>query len=193
MSTQRTVKPGLFFLYLSPMLWIIWNAVYGDLGANPVESVTHQTGDWALRLLILTLAITPLRRLTGYSPIIRYRRMTGLFTYFYASCHFLIWFLADQSLDFIAMFDDVIKRPYISMGFLAFVLLTALAITSNKWSIRKLGNQWRVLHRLIYVIILIVILHYLWLVKANYLEPLVYAFIASILLLLRLHWGGSKA
>ncbi len=193
MSAQRTVKPGLFFLYLSPMLWIIWNAVYGDLGANPVESVTHQTGDWALRLLILTLAITPLRRLTGYSPLIRYRRMTGLFTYFYASCHFLIWFLADHSLDFIAMFDDVIKRPYISMGFLAFVLLTALAITSNKWSIRKLGNQWRVLHRLIYVIILIVILHYLWLVKANYLEPLVYAFIASILLLLRLHWGGSKA
>ncbi len=190
MSAQRTVKPVLFFLYLSPMLWIIWNAVYGDLGANPVESVTHQTGDWALRLLLLTLAITPLRRLTGYSQLIRFRRMTGLFTYFYVSCHFLIWFLADHNLDFISMFDDVIERPYISMGFLAFVLLTVLAITSNNWSIRKLGNKWQILHRLVYVIILVVILHYIWLVKANYLEPLVYALIASILLLSRFHRAG---
>ena len=168
------------------MLWIVGNAAFGDLGANPVEKVTHQTGEWALRLLLLTLLITPLRNWTGQAQLLRFRRMAGLFVYFYACCHFLIWFLADHSLDPASMIEDIIERPYITVGFSAFVLLTPLALTSNQWSMKKLGRNWKKLHRLVYVIIVLVIIHFLWLVKADYLEPLVYALIAGVLLATRL-------
>ena len=178
-------KPLFFILCLSPLLGIILNAIWGDLGANPVETVTHQTGDWTLRLLILTLLITPLRRWTGYSALLRFRRMSGLFVYFYASCHFLIWFLADHSLNVSSMIEDIIKRPYITVGFSAFLLLTPLAMTSNQWSMKKLGRRWKSLHQLVYVIITLGILHYLWLVKADYLEPMIYAMVALMLLLVR--------
>jgi len=178
-------KPLLFFLCLLPLLWILWNALYGDLGANPVETVTHQTGDWALRILLLTLLWTPLKNWTGVSQFIRFRRMTGLFVYFYASCHFLIWFLADHALDINSMLEDVIERPYITIGFSAFVLLTPLAVTSNRYLMRKLGRNWKTLHRLVYVIVLLAVIHYLWLVKADLLEPGLYALLAVILLLAR--------
>ncbi|NNE37675.1 MAG: sulfoxide reductase heme-binding subunit YedZ [Gammaproteobacteria bacterium] len=129
--------------------------------------MTHQTGDWTLRLLLLTLALTPLKKATGIPDFIRFRRMAGLFVYFYASCHFLIWFLADHGLDIVSMLDDVVERPYVTLGFIAYLLLTPLAITSNRWSIRKLGRKWKQLHRLVYVIILLAVAHYLWLVKAD--------------------------
>lgn len=178
-------KPIFFILCLTPFIWIVWNALFGDLGANPVETVTHQTGDWTLRLLILTLLLTPLKSCTGLAQFIRFRRMAGLFVYFYASCHFLIWFVADHSLDIFSMVEDIVERPYITFGFTAFVLLTPLAITSNKWSIKKLGKKWKSLHQLVYIIILLGIFHFLWLVKADYLEPVIYAIAAVFLLLSR--------
>lgn len=168
------------------MIWIIGNALFGDLGANPVETVTHQTGDWALRILLLTLAISPLRTWTPLPSLMRFRRMAGLFVYFYASCHFLIWFLADHGLDPASMIEDIIERPYITVGFTAFVLLTPLAMTSNQWSIRKLGKRWKTLHRLVYVIAVLAVVHFLWLVKADYLEPLIYAGITALLLMARM-------
>ena len=186
MLRHPAAKPLFFLACLGPVLWIIWNAVFGDLGANPVETVTHQTGDWTLRLLLLTLALTPLKKATGIPDFIRFRRMAGLFVYFYASCHFLIWFLADHGFDIVSMLDDVVERPYVTLGFIAYLLLTPLAITSNRWSIRKLGRKWKQLHRLVYVIILLAVAHYLWLVKADYLEPMIYAVIAVALLLARL-------
>lgn len=179
-------KPLFFMTCLGPMLWILWNALFGDLGANPVETVTHQTGDWTLRLLLLTLAITPLKIATGRSGYIRFRRMAGLFVYFYASCHFLIWFLADHSLDVVSMLDDILERPYITLGFVAFLLLTPLAMTSNRWSMIRLGKKWKQLHRLVYLITILAVAHFLWLVKADYVEPVIYAVIASILLIVRL-------
>jgi sulfoxide reductase heme-binding subunit YedZ len=187
-------KPLYFFICLLPFGWIIGNAFVGDLGANPVETITHQTGDWTLRFLILTLFLTPLKNWTGISQFIRYRRMTGLFVYFYASCHFLIWFLADHALDVNSMIEDIIKRPYITIGFSAFLLLTPLALTSNKWSMKKLARKWKTLHQLVYVIITLGVIHFLWLVKADYLEPMIYAVIVLFLLLIRLDrfkWWGE--
>lgn len=185
MLNHSLAKPLFFVVCLGPFLWILWNAFFGDLGANPVETVTHQTGDWTLRLLLVTLAITPLRNLTGMSAFIRFRRMSGLFVYFYAVCHFSIWFIADHSLDVTSMLEDIIERPYITLGFLAFLLLTPLALTSNRWSIRKLGKRWKTLHRLVYLIIILAVAHFLWLVKADYLEPVIYALIGTVLLLAR--------
>ena len=125
-------KPVLHLLSLLPLLLLIWAAIAGELGANPVEELTHETGEWALRLLLLTLALSPLRQWTSEAGWIRFRRMLGLYTYFYSCCHFAIWFIADHSLDFAGMFEDVIKRPYITLGFSAFVLLLPLALTSNQ-------------------------------------------------------------
>jgi methionine sulfoxide reductase heme-binding subunit len=186
MLKHKLAKPLFFLSCLLPFVWIIVNAIMGDLGANPVETITHQTGDWALRLLILTLALTPLKNLTGNSQFIRFRRMAGLFVYFYAFLHFSIWFLADHSLDFFSMYEDILKRPYITVGFIAFMLLTPLAISSNRWSIGKLGKRWKLLHKLVYPILLLAVVHYLWLVKADYLEPIIYALVAIVVLGLRL-------
>jgi sulfoxide reductase heme-binding subunit YedZ len=191
MLTHRLAKPLFFVLCLGPFLWIVWNAFFGDLGANPVETVTHQTGDWALRLLLVTLALTPLKNLTANSGFIRFRRMSGLFVYLYAVCHFSIWFIADHSLDVASMLEDILERPYITLGFLAFLLLTPLAMTSNRRSIRKLGKRWKSLHRLVYFIVILALAHFIWLVKADYLEPLIYAVIAAVLLIARL--GNLKS
>lgn len=186
MLTHPYAKPVFFLLCLLPTLWIMVGAFSGGLGANPVESITHQTGDWALRLLLVTLALTPLKVLTGSSGWIRFRRMAGLFVYFYAVCHFSIWFVADHAFDVTSMWEDVLKRPYITVGFIAFVLLTPLAFTSNNRSIRWLGKKWRSLHRSVYLIVILAVIHYLWLVKADLIEPLIYAAIAAVLLLMRL-------
>lgn len=195
MMKHPAIKPVLFILCLLPIVWVISNAFFGDLGANPVETVTHQTGDWTLRLLLITLLITPLKTITGSAQLIRFRRMLGLFVYFYASCHFLIWFLADHSLDPVSMFEDIIDRPYITFGFSAFLLLTPLAITSNFYSMAKLGKNWKKLHKLVYAILILGVVHFLWLVKADNLEPLIYAGIAAVLLLMRtnlfINWVSS--
>ena len=183
---HKFAKPLFFTICLLPFIWIIAGIVLGNLGANPVETITHQTGDWALRLLILTLVLTPLKNISGINQFIRFRRMAGLFVYFYAFLHFSIWFLADHGLDVISMYEDIIKRPYITLGFIAFSLLTPLALTSNRWSIGRLGKNWKVLHKLVYPILVLVVIHYLWLVKADYLEPVIYAVIALIVLAARL-------
>ena len=183
---HRYAKPVFFILCLSPFVGIILNALLGGLGANPVEAVTHQTGDWTLRMLILTLALTPLKKLSGYRQLIRFRRMAGLFVYFYAFLHFSIWFLADHSLDLTAMYEDILKRPYITVGFIAFIFLTALAVTSNRWSIGRLGKRWQLLHKLVYPTLVLGVIHYLWLVKADYLEPVIYALIAALVLGVRI-------
>jgi sulfoxide reductase heme-binding subunit YedZ len=178
-------RPVLHLLCLAPFLLLIWSAFADALGANPVEKLTHETGQWTLRLLLLTLALSPLRQWTGAAAWIRFRRMVGLYTYFYCCCHFAIWFIADHSLDLADMLEDVIKRPYITLGFSAFVLLFPLAITSNQAMMRRLGRKWKALHQLVYLILLLAVLHFLWLVKADYLEPTIYAIIAVILLLHR--------
>lgn len=175
-------KPLLHLLCLLPFTGLLWAAFNGGLGANPVEKLTHETGAWTLRLLLLTLSLSPLRQWTGQAAWIRFRRITGLYTFFYLSCHFLIWFVADHSLDPGAMIEDIVERPYITLGFSAFLLMIPLAATSNKLMIRKLGRKWKSLHQLVYLIILLAVLHFIWLVKADYLEPGIYAIIAVILL-----------
>ena len=178
-------KPLAHLLCLMPLAWLVWAAFNGGLGANPVEKLTHETGQWTLRLLLLTLAVSPLRQWTGVSAWIRFRRLLGLYCYFYCCCHFAIWFVADHSLDLADMVEDVVKRPYISLGFSAFVLLLPLALTSNQWMQRRLGRRWRSLHQLVYVIVLLGVLHFIWLVRADYLEASIYAIIAMVLLLHR--------
>jgi sulfoxide reductase heme-binding subunit YedZ len=201
MSVQQVLKskfakPVVFILCLLPFSSIVWRIFFGDLGANPVETITHATGDWTLRFLLITLAISPFRQWFGLSALLRFRRMLGLYVFFYVCLHFSIWFIADHSLDFADMIGDIIKRPYITIGFSAFVLLIPLAITSNNAMVRKLGRRWNKLHQLVYPILMLGVLHYLWLVKADYLEPGIYALIAAILLLQRVKfkkWLNSRS
>ena len=179
-------RPVVHLLCLMPMILLVIGAFSDALGANPVEKLTHETGQWTLRLLLVTLALSPLRQWTGQAGWIRFRRAVGLYSYFYCCCHFTIWFVADHSLDLGDMVEDVIKRPYIALGFSAFVLLLPLVVTSNRAMIRRLGRRWKDLHQLVYVILLLGIFHFLWLVKSDYLEPSIYAIIAVILLLHRI-------
>ena len=175
-------KPVVHLLCLLPFAALVWAALNDGLGANPVEKLTHETGSWTLRFLLITLALTPLRQWSGQASVIRFRRILGLYTFFYVSCHFAIWFVADHSLELGGMIEDIVKRPYITLGFGAFVLMIPLAITSNQAMIRRLGRKWKTLHQLVYLIIVLGVLHFLWLVKADYLEPGIYAIIAIILL-----------
>jgi len=179
-------KPVAHLLCLLPLLALIWAAFNDGLGANPVEMLTHETGEWTLRLLLLTLVLSPLRQWTGEGAWIRFRRMLGLYCYFYSCCHFTIWFVADHSLNLSAMFEDIVKRPYITLGFSAFMLLLPLALTSNQAMQRRLGRKWKTLHKLVYPILVLAVAHFLWLVKADYLEPGIYAIIAVVLLLHRI-------
>jgi sulfoxide reductase heme-binding subunit YedZ len=192
---SKFAKPVVFFLCLLPFFSIVWRIFFGDLGANPVETITFATGDWTLRFLLITLAISPFRQWFSLSALPRFRRMLGLYVFFYACCHFLIWFVADHALDIGDMIEDIIDRPYITIGFSALMLLIPLAITSNKAMIRKLGKRWKKLHQLVYLILGLGVLHYLWLVKADYLEPGIYAFVAALLLLQRVNmkkWWALK-
>lgn len=159
---MNTLKAATFLLCLIPLERLIWLGSSDGLGANPIEFITRSTGTWALVLLCITLAMTPLRLITGLSVWIKLRRMLGLFCFFYASIHFSIWFWLDQNLNIQSMWADVIKRPFITMGFLTLVLLTPLAITSNQWAIRLLGRRWTLLHKLVYVIACTAIVHYWW-------------------------------
>lgn len=181
----RLVKPLVFMACLLPLVFGIWAGFADQLGANPIEEITHRTGDWTLRLLLITLAATPLRRMLGWSWPLRVRRMLGLFTFFYACLHLLTYFVLDQFFDWEEILKDIIKRPYITIGFSAFVLLVPLAVTSTNAMMRRLGKRWGQLHQLVYVIAVFGILHYLWLVKADYLLPLIHAAILLALLLMR--------
>ena len=158
----KLLKSILFFVALIPLARLLWLANGDGLGANPIEFITRSTGTWALVFLCITLAMTPMRMITRSTDWIKFRRMLGLFCFFYACLHFGIWFYLDQSLDLQAMIHDVLKRPFITMGFLSLVLLLPLALTSNQWSIRKLGRRWTLLHKLVYVIACTAIAHYWW-------------------------------
>jgi sulfoxide reductase heme-binding subunit YedZ len=180
----------VFGLSLLPLLSLIALGFQDRLSANPIEFITRATGDWTLYFLCLTLAVTPLRRLTGLNALIRFRRMLGLFTFFYASLHFLTFIWFDHFFDLAEMVSDILKRPFIAMGFSAFVLLVPLALTSNDFMLRKLGRRWSVLHRLIYLIAVLALLHFWWMRagKNNFAEPLVMGAVIAVLLALRLIW-----
>lgn len=189
------VKPVVFAACLLPFALLVNGAANADLGANPLERVTDVTGQWGLRLLLLTLAMTPLRLLTGWSVWIKLRRMLGLFAFFYISLHFTTWIWLDQELRWAQMVADIAQRPYVTVGFLAWLLLIPLAVTSTQGMMRRLGRRWKRLHRLVYPIGLLAIVHYLWQVKADLLEPLVYAAVLAVLLLVRWrpHWFHPRA
>jgi methionine sulfoxide reductase heme-binding subunit len=154
----------------------------GGLGANPVEFITHETGSWTLRLLLITLMVTPLRRLTGWSALMRLRRMLGLFAFFYACVHLSIWIGLDLFFDWTLIGDDILKRPYITVGFTAWLLLIPLAVTSTDAMMRRLGRRWAQLHRLVYLAATLGVLHFWWLTRADYREPMFYAVILAALL-----------
>lgn len=180
-------KPVLFLACLSPLAFLASRAVHGQLTANPVEFVQHFTGDWTLRFLLITLSVTPLRKLLNLPDLIRFRRMFGLFAFFYVCLHFLTYLGPDQAFNLAGMWKDVAKRPFITVGFLGFVLLIPLALTSTKAWIRRLGGKrWQALHRAIYVIALCGVVHYYWLVKSDHRLPLLYGAILAVLLLYRL-------
>ncbi len=185
---RRLQKPTVFILALLPGLWLAYRTYNGLLGVNPVEDLELTTGIWALRFLLLSLAVTPIRRLTGWNQIIRFRRMLGLFAFSYAAVHLSIYLVLDQGLAFGFILDDIAKRRFITAGMLAFVLLIPLALTSTKGWIRRLGRQWQVLHRLVYVSAAAACLHFVWKVKVIIGEPVYYAAILAALLAFRLLW-----
>jgi methionine sulfoxide reductase heme-binding subunit len=191
---SKWTKAVVFIVCLVPLGALIHRALHGGLGANPVEFVQHATGDWTLRFLIFTLAITPLRKLLHLPELIRFRRMLGLFAFFYVCLHFLTYIGADQSFDLAGMWKDVAKRRYITVGFLGFVLLIPLAITSTAGWVRRLGGKrWQMLHRAIYVSATCGVIHYYWLVKSDVRKPLFYGALVAILLLWRLgDWFVKK-
>jgi sulfoxide reductase heme-binding subunit YedZ len=192
-SRGRLIKAAVFLASLLPFVRLVLSGVRADLGANPIEAVTHETGLWALRFLVITLTITPFRRLTGWHSLISLRRMLGLFAFFYAFLHFATYVALDQFFDLTSITEDVAKRPYITAGFGAFVLLVPLAVTSTTTMIRRLGGRrWRLLHRLVYASALGGVAHYLWLVKADTLRPATYATILVILLVFRV-WLALSA
>ena len=180
-------KTVVWLVCLAPAAWLVWLGFHGGLGANPVEFVTHTTGDWTLRLVLVTLAITPLRRLFKAPRFTRFRRLIGLFAFFYGCLHFLTWFVLDKSFDLTEMWKDVLKRPFITVGFLGFVLMIPLAVTSTAGWIRRLGGKnWQRLHRLIYVTGIAGVVHYYWLVKSDVRLPVMYGVILAVLLGARL-------
>ncbi len=184
--TSRWTKAAVFAACLIPLAHLGWRVWSGELGANPIEFITHRTGDWTLRFLAITLCITPLRKLLKQPNLIRFRRMLGLFAFFYGALHFLTFVVLDKFFDFDAMVKDVAKRPFITAGFTGFVLLIPLAITSTKGWIRRLGGkQWQMLHRAIYVSAAAGAVHYFWLVKSDKRKPLFYAAVIAILLVYR--------
>ncbi|MBS0336959.1 MAG: sulfoxide reductase heme-binding subunit YedZ [Proteobacteria bacterium] len=179
------IKAGLFAACLAPLARLVYGAFTDRLGANPIETITRSTGWWTLFLLAATLAVTPLRRLSGANWLLRLRRMLGLFAFFYALAHFttFIWF--DHWFDAAEILKDVVKRPFVTVGFAAFLLLLPLAATSNSAMVRRLGRNWQRLHRLAYAIAVLGVLHFWWLVKRDLTEPILFALAFAALLAFR--------
>ncbi len=177
---------------LMPLLWLAFGAGTDRLGANPIEYITRATGDWTLRLLLVTLAVTPLRQITGWHWLVRLRRMLGLYAFFYASLHLLTYLWLDQFFDIEGIVKDIIKRPFITIGFGAFLLLLPLAVTSTNGMVRRLGGRaWQRLHKLVYVVCILGVAHYWWLVKKDLTEPILYACILATLFAVRL-WHARR-
>jgi sulfoxide reductase heme-binding subunit YedZ len=194
MKSLVAFKTALFALCLVPLARLVFFAFTDRLGANPIEFVLRSLGTWTLTLLLVTLSITPLRRLTGWNSLIRVRRLLGLFAFFYACLHFLTYAGVDQSFDLSAIIADIVKRPYITVGFTCFLLLIPLAVTSTHAMQRRLGGRrWQLLHRLIYLIAAGGVVHYLWLVKKDISQPLLYGLVLVVLLALRLVWRRRVA
>jgi methionine sulfoxide reductase heme-binding subunit len=179
-------KPVVFLVCLIPFAQLAYKAYMGDLGVNPIEFITHFTGDWTLIFLLATLSITPLRKIFRWNDLIKFRRMLGLFAFFYALLHFSTYIVLDHFFDFHRIGKDILKRPYVTVGFTAFVLLIPLAVTSTAGMIRRLGKRWQQLHRLIYVAAIAGVIHFYWLVKADIRRPLQYGGVLAILLGYRL-------
>ncbi len=191
---RRIWKPVVFLLCLLPAILVVTDALEltGRLGANQVEEILDRFGNWALRFIMITLAVTPLRRLTGWNWLSRFRRMFGLFTFSYVLVHFLTWLILDQGVLLSAILEDLTERPFITIGFAAFVLLTALAVTSTDGMRRRLGRRWQTLHNATYVIAILGVWHYWWQVKQDITEPLIYAGILAVLLGARLAWSWQR-
>ncbi|WP_298609564.1 sulfite oxidase heme-binding subunit YedZ [uncultured Thiothrix sp.] len=185
----RLLKPLIFACALIPAILMGWGIWQDSLGANPIEAVTRSTGDWALRFLLLTLSLSTLRRLSGWTQGIRLRRMLGLFAFFYASVHLILYLWLDQFFDWSGIWHDILKRPFITVGMLAFLMLIPLAITSPKAMLRRLGKRWKTLHSLIYPLSILAVLHFWWMkdAKSDVSEPLIYALILAALLGERLY------
>ena len=186
-------KPVVFLLCLLPLATLGWRALHGELTANPIEFITHATGDWTLRFLVITLCVTPFRKILHVPELIRFRRMLGLFVFFYACLHFTTYIWLDKFFDLSEMWKDIAKRKYITVGFTAFLLLIPLAVTSTAGWIRRLGGKrWQMLHRLIYFSAILGVIHYYWLVKSAVIRPLTYGAIVAALLLWRLFSSLSR-
>jgi len=181
-------KPAVFVVCLVPMAWLVWDIFAGNLSANPIEDIRNRTGIWTLRFLMITLSVTPLRRIIGWPSLIRFRRMLGLFAFFYAFVHFITYIWLDQAFAWDEIVKDMIsKRPFILSGVASFVLLIPLAITSTKkWIGRLGGKRWQMIHRLIYLSAVVGVLHYYWRVKLDIARPLAYGAVLAVLLGLRL-------
>ena len=191
--TSKWTKVFLFLICLVPLGVLIWEAFTGGLGSNPTQFLEHATGDWTLRFVAITLSITPLRKILRQPQLIRFRRMLGLFAFFYGCCHFSVYLTFDQVFDLHGIWADVLKRRYITVGFTGFVLMIPLALTSTAGWIRRMGGRrWAMLHRAIYLTAIAGVIHYLWLVKSDIHLPLEYAAVMAILLGWRIYTHYSK-
>jgi len=187
-------KAAVFVACLLPLARLFWLGATDDLTANPIEFVTRSTGTWTLVFLLITLAVTPVRRLTGWNALLRLRRMLGLYAFFYGVLHLVTYLWLDQFFDVAAIVEDIVERPFITIGFTAFVLMIPLAATSTNAMVRRLGaRRWLALHRLVYAVAIGGVVHYWWLVKSDVREPLVYAAVLTLLLAARLHRSDVRA
>ena len=206
---RRVVKPAVFLAGLGPAMWLVWAGLTGNLSANPLSDLTNEPGVWPLQFICITLLITPLRRLTGWNDLIRFRRMVGLYAFFYGSLHFLVYVIADRfaGLDFVdgivawstvtsllrSVAADVYKRPFITIGFVALMSMLPLAVTSTAGWIRRMGGKrWQALHRVVYATAVLAVAHYWWLVKLDISRPLAYAIVVGVLLAARIRWSSAR-
>ena len=191
-SALQIIKPLVFAAALTPAALLVYGFYTNDLTANPLDYITDQTGTWALSFLVISLSVTPIRRLTGWNPIIKLRRMLGLFSFFYALLHMLTWVVLLNFFDVNEMVKDVFERPFITIGMATFLILLVLAVTSNQFSIRRLGRRWQRLHRLAYAAAIGAVIHFWWLVKEDVTEPRRWLVIVTLLLGVRAWWAWKR-
>ena len=178
----RLVKPSIFFMALIPFIWLLLKVFQNDLGPDPAQALSIETGEWALRFLLLTLAITPFRQIFRVVEIARLRRMIGLFAFFYASIHFLSWMAFILAFRWLAIAEELVERPYITVGFLAYVILFLLGVTSTNSMVRRLGKNWKRLHKFVYAASILAIVHLLWILRTDVTEAVIYGVLLAILL-----------
>ena len=178
----RLVKPSIFFMALIPFIWLLLKVFQNDLGPDPAQALSIETGEWALRFLLLTLAITPFRQIFRMVEIAKLRRMIGLFAFFYASIHFLSWMAFILAFRWLAIAEELVERPYITVGFLAYVILFLLGVTSTNSMVRRLGKNWKRLHKFVYAASILAIVHLLWILRTDVTEAVIYGILLAILL-----------